>query len=183
MNKLDTNCKGKFMSFNVRGLNGDRKRLSIFRYIKKQLVDICLLQETFSTIQVENKWRNEWGGSVIFNHGSNHSRGTMILIRSGFDFVINNTVCDNEGRIIIVKAKWCDINVVVINLYAPTADSCRFRYFENLVNIFHDNLNNSDINIIAGGILILSWIIIKIDKDWQKMYHIGIVEPETFLMR
>ena len=34
------------ISYNVRGLNNSRKRISIYNYIKKKKVDIAFLQET-----------------------------------------------------------------------------------------------------------------------------------------
>ena len=75
----------KILSLNVRGLNEQKKRRSVFRWVKKKNVDICLFQETYCTQQVENIWANEWGGKIIFCNGTNHARGVAILIKPGFD--------------------------------------------------------------------------------------------------
>ena len=41
---------------------------------------ILCLQETHSVKEDENIWQNEWGGRVLFCHGTNKSRGTMICV-------------------------------------------------------------------------------------------------------
>ncbi len=101
-----TNFNFQIMSFNVRGLNDRKKRRSIFKWIKQKKIDICLLQETYCTAKVENIWKNEWGGEILFSHGSNHARGVAILIKPGFDVEIKTVTRDNTGRMLLVKLKY-----------------------------------------------------------------------------
>ncbi len=51
------------------------QRKAIFEKLKK-LNCISLLQETHSTNENENKWKNESEGNIIFSHGTSNSRGT-----------------------------------------------------------------------------------------------------------
>ena len=43
--------------------------------------DIIFLQETCSTRDIENIWRKQWKVEMFFSHGSNHSRGVLVLIK------------------------------------------------------------------------------------------------------
>ena len=59
-------CAVNILSANVRGLNNKRSRISVFEWAKKQKADIILLQETYSSMQTEHLWKQEWGGSAFF---------------------------------------------------------------------------------------------------------------------
>ena len=48
-----------------------------------------MLQETYSTPDIEEEWERDWGGQMIFSHGSNHSRGVLILLAPGLNFKID----------------------------------------------------------------------------------------------
>ena len=80
--------KFKVLSVNVKGLNDKRVRSAVFTWIRKEKADIAFLQETFVTAAVEPTWRSEWGGVMKSSLGTNHSRGTIILIRNGLDVVM-----------------------------------------------------------------------------------------------
>ena len=73
------------LSFNVRGINNKKKRLSVFRWLNKKQADVIYLQETYSSQGCEDQWQKEWGGNIYFSHGTNHSRGVATLFRKGFD--------------------------------------------------------------------------------------------------
>ena len=73
------------LSFNVRGLNSKVKRIGFFEWLKSKQFDICFVQESFSTCEIEDTWRKDWGGHIEFNSGSNNSRGVAILFRPGLD--------------------------------------------------------------------------------------------------
>ena len=58
------NLKFKTISLNVRGIRTFDKRKSIFNWLIKQNSDICFLQETYSTEEIENRWRKQWLGDI-----------------------------------------------------------------------------------------------------------------------
>ena len=105
----------KSASLNVRGLNDRKKRRSVFRWIKKNKFDLCLMQETHSTMDVQNRWRNEWGGEIIWSHGASNSRGVAILMKPGLDITILDTYKDAMGRLLIISAKIQDSEFTIIN--------------------------------------------------------------------
>ena len=74
------NQKCTIVSLNVRGIRDQVKRRSIFSYLKDQKASFYFLQETFSETSDETIWKKEWGGNIIFSHGSRQSRGVCILI-------------------------------------------------------------------------------------------------------
>ena len=53
-------------SLNVRGLQNKNKRNRIFQYFKIKKYDIILLQEMYSTLEDENKWKKELAGPAFF---------------------------------------------------------------------------------------------------------------------
>ena len=52
----------QIVSLNVRGLQNKKKRNRIIQYFKMKKFGVILLQETYSTLQDENKWKNESEG-------------------------------------------------------------------------------------------------------------------------
>ena len=72
--------KLKLISLNVRGLRNGNKRRAIFSYLKMQKATLFCLQETYSSSEDEKVWSAEWGGKILFLHGSSHSRGICILL-------------------------------------------------------------------------------------------------------
>ena len=64
-----------------------------------------LFQETHSTADVETRWQHEWGGKIIFSHGTSNSRGVAIVIRNWSNIAVNDVYHDEYGRVLIVK---CD---------------------------------------------------------------------------
>ena len=57
----------KIATFNVRGLREYKKRASIFQYLHQKEIDITLVQETHSTVQVEKSWKTQWG-VILYSH-------------------------------------------------------------------------------------------------------------------
>jgi exonuclease III len=144
----------KTMSFNVRGIQCNNKRKSIFRFIKRKNVDICMLQEAHCILRDELLWRNEWGGDIYYSHGANNARGVMILVKAGFDFKLDDITTDQQGRLIIIKCKIQGLPFQLINVYAPNTTLARLNYFKNLRNMINrSKISNetSKCKTILGG--------------------------------
>ena len=113
------NIKLKAISLNVRGIRTLEKRKGIFNWLIKQNADICFLQETYSTKEIENQWKAQWHGDFFFAHGSAHSRGVAILIRHTLDFKVISVKSDEEGRFILLEANIQDCSFLLVNIYTP----------------------------------------------------------------
>ena len=139
----------KINSFNVRGLRQQNKRLAIFRFLKNKHNGIHLLQETHSTPLDEDKWQREWGGPIIFSHGSHNSKGVAILLQHNSSFTLNSAEIDDDGRCIIAKGTINDQDIDLVNIYAPTKDkkTDQLAFFKSVIA----RLESCSVNTIIGG--------------------------------
>ena len=81
---------------NVRGLRNPNKRRAPFEYLKNQKALIICLQETFSKQKDEAVWSADWGGQIIFSHGTGHSKGVCMLLNPTSNLQINT---DNRSEL------------------------------------------------------------------------------------
>lgn len=95
----------KFVSFNVRGLRDSNKRKKVFSKMKKLNSDIIMLQETHSVEDDEVLWQREWGGKILFAHGTNVSRGVAILYKPQLQTEEITKIINEEGRFINSRGK------------------------------------------------------------------------------
>ena len=63
--------------------------------------------------------------------GTNHSRGTIILIRNGSDVVIEDEQIDPDGRYILLKTKVNEEDFIFLNIYAPNQELLQIEFFSN----------------------------------------------------
>lgn len=138
----------KIVSLNVRGLNNSTKRRKIFKWLHKQRAHCYLLQETFSTEQNIDIWRSEWGGDFFYSHGSNHSKGVMILVNPAYQIEVIKSVKDKQGRSIVLEIQLDNQHLVLANVYAPNDASQQVKFFKDLNKTLEDY---SETNLIIGG--------------------------------
>ena len=62
-----SNFAFKLLSLNARGIRSFEKRKAVFGWVMRQQVDICFIQETYSTKEVENVWKKQWKGEMFFS--------------------------------------------------------------------------------------------------------------------
>jgi exonuclease III len=86
---------------NVTGLfSNTKKRSDVFNWVKAKRISIVCFQETHSTTDVAVKWEDEWGSKCFFSHGDSKSAGVSVMFRNGFDFKVNDSILDQNGRYI-----------------------------------------------------------------------------------
>ena len=145
---MTTPFKASFCSLNVRGINQTRKRRQLFRWLHNNKFDIIFLQETYSTKNIETVWKSEWGGKVYFNHGTNHSRGVMILFNPKLDVLVDNIETDNDGRYLLLQATIHDFSIQLCNIYSPNNNCDQKMFFSNVIDVIKKRPSNS---FIIGG--------------------------------
>ena len=135
------------VSLNVRELQNKNKRNIIFQYFKINKRDIILLQETYSTLEDENKWKKEWKGPTFFSSLSNHKCGVPILCTNNENKLkaIYANSC-KAGRHIFIDIETELISYRITNIYASNIPKKRKFFFQKLETQFPNNLNN-----ILGG--------------------------------
>ena len=153
----------------------------MFDWFRKQKADIVFLQETFSSKDNEIMWRSEWGGEVIYNHGSNHSRGVAVLLSNKTNFKITNMESDNSGRIILMQGTIDEEEVNLVNIYAPTAENAKVAFFIRLRQFLRSCKLDVDSKIIIGGDF--NTVLGTNDKKGGRQYikHNSVVELENIL--
>ena len=140
-----------FLSLNVRGASNFKKRKIIHTWAKSKNSDLIFLQETHSTPKMENKWKNEWGGKVVFSHGKSNARGVCILMKKGLDIEIKKQLTDSSGRFIILKSLLQDEKITIVNVYAPNNVSKAIDFFKKLRLILKEEGVDSSSNLVIGG--------------------------------
>ena len=119
----------KIGSFNVRGIHNQEKRLKIFKYLKETNFGAVLLQETHSTIKDESLWQTQWGGKIVFSHGTSQSKGVTTLFKNKVNFKVNYPGNqDKHGRLVSVEIIVEGKKFRIFNIYAPNEDSPSFFY-------------------------------------------------------
>ena len=111
--------KLNILSLNVKGLRNVNKRRAIFSYLKNKKATIFNLQETFSKQEDEKAWSAEWGGKILFSHGSEHSKGVSILVNPNSTFQLSTVEIDSHGRYIIAKLQIEETIFFLVNIFAP----------------------------------------------------------------
>ena len=91
---------------------------------------------------------SEWGGEVFFSHGTNHSKGTMILINPKIKCKVEKKICDKNGRYIILDIALADTQIVHVNIYAPNDVNQQVSFFKELQEQLQEF---SEETIIIGG--------------------------------
>ena len=139
-------------SLNVNGVRDSKKRSVLFHWLKMQNFDLILLQETHCDVQNEKKWSQEWQGKTFWSHGNSSSRGVAILIKPNLDIGINNVDRDLQGRYICIDTKIDDLDISVINVYAPNNVIERKTFLKILSgNILAKSQTNTGHELIIAG--------------------------------
>ena len=75
------------------------------------------------------QWGNEWGGEILFSHGSPNSSGRAILIRNNTNYSVLSTTRDPLGRFITLKTQIDGKAYVLVNIYVPDKDKDLIHFF------------------------------------------------------
>ena len=126
---------------------------------------ILFFQETYWSSDIENIVRSEWRGPCFFEHGSNHSRGVSIFFNDRLN--VQNIVVKSRmnGQLLMLQAKVNDIDVMLVNVYAPTQKQQREPFFGKLDYELTKQYDDSkDCELILGG----DWnCVLDMSKDVQ----------------
>ncbi len=76
-----------FSVFECQGIARCGQKENKFLFCKRSDVDFIFLQETHSGDVDEKFWKTQWGNTVFYSHGSNHSAGVATLT---FTFTFNH---------------------------------------------------------------------------------------------
>ena len=89
----------------------------------------CFFRLLFQLLkEVENEWKKQWKGKTFFSHGTNHSRGVLILVKDQLDFKLQSLKVDSQGRYVLLEALIQDSPFALLNIHVPNkcAEQCDF---------------------------------------------------------
>ena len=137
----------KVVTCNARGMLDKIKRRKLFVYNRLSRADVIFLQETHSSRKDERFWKAEWGGNILFSHGTNKSKGVAICFNKKFEYEIVKVERDEEGRYILCMVKVEGVNFLLVNVYGPNDDDPEF--FNNLMQTITTRFQYDE--LIMGG--------------------------------
>ena len=88
---------------------------------------------------------------MYYSHGSNHSKGVLVLIRETLQFELKSVRKDSHGRFVIVEALVQDSPVLLINIYAPNKSNEAIDFYENPRTTLLESDYDQDYKFIMGG--------------------------------
>ena len=77
-------------------------------------------------------WSAEWGGKVVFCHGTKNSCGTLVLFHPSLDVDVEHVEVGQRGREIVLCYKIDDYRFTVINVYVPNDVKTQVGIFESV---------------------------------------------------
>ena len=110
---------------------------------------VLFLQETHSTSQVEQKWKEDFKGHVFFSHGKKNSCGVVTAYFGKETFNVKKQETNKEGRILILDVSVNDSEYILINSYNANIGKEQINVFSNmfaLLEKFDRNNNNNKKN-------------------------------------
>ena len=130
----EENIKGragpKIGCMNCNGLGDKTKRNKVLTWLKGKPENIIFLQETHSTVELEDEWKKEWEGDIHFSHGASNSTGVAILIKNKENITIDKARDICQGRVLLIEVTYNSVKYCLVNNYSPNKDDHEF--IENL---------------------------------------------------
>lgn len=114
------------ITLNVKGINHVVKRRKILSMLKKDKVQVALLQETHLTDSEHLKLKRDWVGQIYYSSFNSKSRGVAILIHKHLQFTLEKVMQDTEGRYVVVTGWLYGERVLIGSAYAPSTFDSSF---------------------------------------------------------
>ena len=126
-------------------------RLKLIEYFKSKITThgILFLQDTHSSSEDKQKWRDNFSGNIFFSQGKGNSCGVLISYIETSNFFVNNKKTDNDGQILILDVTINDADFVLINLYHANTEMEQVSVLNNLSSL----LPNFDVSLEKKSIL------------------------------
>ena len=106
------------------------------------------LQETHSTFNDENIWKNDFNGPVFYSHGTSQSCGNFIAYFGNLNFSVNKQAEDKNGRTLILDVNIDEIRYVLVIIYYVNTKVEQVQVLSELSELMK-NINFSEENRLA----------------------------------
>lgn len=124
-----------FISNNFKGIQGPKKGLKLFGYLKQNINfnGLILFQETHSSINEEKLRIYEFYGPLFFLRRIKFFRYTGFRRKNDFHLINQNS--DENGQILIIEAKTHQDSFILINIYNFNTESEELKMFSVFQNM------------------------------------------------
>lgn len=157
---MTTTASLKVCSWNVHGIHNPIKRKKIC-YLKRERVQIALLQETYLTESEHLKLKRDWVGQVYHASFNSRSTGVAILLHKSLPLTEVEVQSDKLGRYVTIKGLLYGEYTSFMNIYAPPNHSPSLQ--THMFSLFSNWLYAS--SIVAGD---LNCCLHRLDKSHNK---------------
>ena len=114
------------LSLNINGLNAPIKCQRIANWKKRHDPSFCCLQETHFETKDTFRLKVMGWNTIFHSNGPRKKAGVAILISDRLDFKLKTIVRDTEGHYIILKGCIQEVEMTIINIYAPKRGEARY---------------------------------------------------------
>ena len=140
----------ELLSLNARGLRSfDRRKSFLIGYLNLPPIYVSSRKQI-----APQKWKTcgkkQWKGKMFFSHGTNDSRGVLILVKR-LDFKLQSVKVDSEGCYILLEALIQDSPFVLLNIYAPNTSTEQCEFFKKIAEELKSSVTLSDSSLVVGG--------------------------------
>ena len=114
------------ISLNVNVLNAPIKHHRVANWIKRHDPSICCLQEIHFEPKDTSRLKVKGWNTIFHANGPQKKAGIAILISDRLDYKLKTIVRDTEGHYIILKRCIQQVDMTIINIYAPNRGAARY---------------------------------------------------------
>ncbi len=133
-------------TWNIRGIHNPLKRRKILTFLKKENIEIGLLQESHLSDVELLKLQQGVFGQIYFSSFTSRSRAVAILIKHNLPFNVLNCIKDRDGHYVIIEGVLQGKTILILNMYYPPAHPSDF-----VTKVFLDMIARpADLTIVGG---------------------------------
>ena len=114
------------ISLNVNGINSPIKHHGVADWIKRHDPSISCLQEPHFEPKDTFRLKVKGWYAIFHANGPQMKAGVAILISDRLDFKLKTIVRDTEGHYIILTGCIQQVEMTIINIYAPNRGAARY---------------------------------------------------------
>ena len=88
---------------------------------------------------------------MFYSHGTNHSRGVLILICDKLQFELKHVRSDTDGRYVLIDALIQDSPFLLLNIYSPNKAPEQHSFFSRVLSTLDEADSIPSGQLIIGG--------------------------------
>uniref|UniRef100_A0A3P9IC30 exodeoxyribonuclease III n=1 Tax=Oryzias latipes TaxID=8090 RepID=A0A3P9IC30_ORYLA len=142
-------CSLSIASLNVNGLTTPKKRRIILQKLRKENIQLALLQETHLNDQEHEKLKKlGFRNTYYSSYKQGRKQGVAILFSNKTNFETDKVIKGKDGQYIIVKGRMGDAVLTIVNVYAPPeSDKQFFKSLFNVIAVEAEGICGGDFNV------------------------------------